>query len=426
MPPRGAGKTLIDKDRLAGRASPGRRLPGTVSFGVLVVIVLAGLAGPLLGLKGGFFVPVIVGEILAGVVVGKTGLRIVDPANPTVSFLAEVGFAMLMLTVGMNVPLRDPRLASSLRTGALFALVVAALSPLAGLLSAAVAGTGHAAVYAVVLASGSAAVLLPAIQEARLVGADALATMAEVTIADVATIVLVPVVLQPSRVGHALLGAVLVTAAVLALFATSRVLAPRPWVRHVRELSKRRHWVLDLRLSLLVLFFLAWLAQESGTSILIAGFGAGLVVAAIGGPHRLSTQVRGVAGGFFVPLYFVVLGAQLDLRGLVNNPAMIALAGALLGSNLVLHVLGARATRRSLGAGLAASAQIGVPAAVATVGLAEHVISRPVATAIILAALASLGAATFGVQLLVRDEQRGRDAARRAARLTATGEPAHP
>src|SRR5205085_11757232 len=61
--------------------------------------------------------------------------------------------------------------------------------------------------------------------------------------------------------------------------------------------SKQRRWALDLRLSLLVLFTLAWIAQRSGTSILIAGFGAGVAVAVLGGPKRLSTQVRGVAEG---------------------------------------------------------------------------------------------------------------------------------
>ena len=92
---------------------------------------------------------------------------------------------------------------------------------------------------------------------------------------------------------------------------------------HLRRLSKQRHWALDLRLSLLVLFFLAWLAQKSGTSILIAGFGAGVMVALVGGPKRLSTQMRGVAEGFFIPLYFVVLGTQLDLRGLLDHPALL-------------------------------------------------------------------------------------------------------
>jgi Kef-type K+ transport system membrane component KefB len=373
-----------------------------VSFETLVVIVLAGLGGPLLGVAGRWFVPVVVGEILAGVLVGPAVLGLVDPANVTVAFLGEVGFAMLMLTVGMHLPLRDRRLGAALREGTLLAGAVAVLAVPAGLLAASVTGTGHAAVYAVLLASGSAAVLLPALEETGLAGPEVMVVMAQVTVADVVTILSVPVVLQPGRVGHAALGALLVAAAAAALFVGSRLVSGQAWVHRVRQLSKRRRWALDLRFSLLALFALAWLAQRGGASILIAGFGAGVVVALTGGPKRLSTQMRGVADGFFVPLYFVVLGAQLDLGGLLRHPSMLALAAALAALNVVIHLLAAALAHRPAACGLAATAQLGVPAAIASLGLAEHVLSAEVATAIVVAALVSLGVCTAGVGRLVR------------------------
>ncbi len=271
-----------------------------------------------------------------------------------------------------------------------------------GLLAASITGTGHAAVYVVLLASGSAAVLLPALEESGIAGPDVMTVMAQVTIADVITILSVPIVLQPARVGHAALGAALVAGGVLALLGVARLLGARGWVHRVRRLSKQRHWALDLRLSLLVLFVLAWLAQKGGASILIAGFGAGVTVALIGGPKRLSTQMRGIADGFFIPLYFVVLGAQLDLAGLVKHPSLLVLAGALAALNVVIHLLAVALVRRPVAAGLAASAQLGVPAAIASLGLAEHVLSPDVATAIVVAALVSLGVCTDGVERLVR------------------------
>lgn len=373
-----------------------------MSFGILLLIVLAGLGGPLLGVAGRRFIPVVVGEILAGILVGPEVLAVVNPANPTVAILGEIGFAMLMLTVGMHLPLRDRRFAASARTGGVLAAIVCLLAFPAGLLAASIAGTGHAVVYAVVLASGSVAVLLPAIEETGLAGAEALTVMAQVTIADIVTILSVPIVLQPSRVGHAVLGGLLVALAALLSLALARLLADRPWVQRVRHLSKQRSWALDLRLSLLVLFLLAWIAQKGGTSILIAGFGAGLMVAAVGGPKRLSTQMRGIADGFFVPLYFVVLGAQLDLAGLVEDPAMIALACSLAVLNVAIHLLASALLHRGVAGALAATAQLGVPAAVASLGLAEHLLSPVVATAIVASALVSLAVCTVGVDMLVR------------------------
>lgn len=373
-----------------------------MNFGTLVVIVLAGLGGPLIALAGGrWFVPVIIGEVAAGVIIGRTGFGAVDPAEPTIVFLAAVGFAMLMLTAGMHLPLRDRRLYASLRRGSVLAVIVGLLAVPAGFAAAAIAGTSHAAVYAVVLASGSAAVLLPAFEETGAGGPEVLAVMAQVTIADVVTIISVPIVLQPSRTMHAILGGLLVALAAVLLLGAARLLRGSPRVDHVRNLSKRRHWALDLRLSLLVLFLLAWIAQKSGTSVLIAGFGAGVTVALIGGPKRLSTQIRGVADGFFIPLYFVVLGAQLDLGGLVGSPAMLAFAASLVVLNVLIHLIAAMVIRLPRSAGLAASAQLGVPAAVASLGLAEGVLSASVATAIVAAAIVSLVVCTVGVQQLL-------------------------
>ena len=101
-----------------------------MSLGDLALIVAAGLAGPLLAASRRAFVPVVVGEILAGVVLGRSGLDVVNADNETLSFLADAGFAMLMLTVGMHVPLRDARLRRGLGRGALAAAVAGVAAPL--------------------------------------------------------------------------------------------------------------------------------------------------------------------------------------------------------------------------------------------------------------------------------------------------------
>jgi Kef-type K+ transport system membrane component KefB len=373
-----------------------------VGLGHLALIVAAGLAGPLFAAGQRAFVPVVVGEIIAGVILGRSGLDVVHADDATVSFLAEAGFAMLMLTVGMHVPLRDRRLRRALGPGALAAGVAAITAPLGGLVVAELTGTGHIAMYAVLLASGSAAVVLPMLQERKLEGPEALVVIAQVTVADVAAIVAVPLVLQPSGAANAAVGGVLIAGCALIVFLVARSLRLRPWVHRLRKRSKRRGWALDLRLSMAVLFGLAWIAQESGTSVLLGGFGMGLVVAALGGPKRLSTQVRGIAEGFFVPLFFVVLGARLDVRALVDDPDLLLVTAALIVLNLVIHALAGLVTRQPLPASLIATAQLGVPVAVVQIGLQQHVITPALGAAVTLAALATLGVCALGTELLAR------------------------
>ena len=149
-----------------------------MSLGDLALIVAAGLAGPLLAASRRVFVPVVAGEILAGVILGRSGFDVIHADDATVSFLAEAGFAMLMLTVGMHIPLRDRRLRGALGRGALAAGVAAIAAALGGLVAAELTGTGHAAVYGVVLASGSAAIVLPTLQERKLDGPEAFRSLA--------------------------------------------------------------------------------------------------------------------------------------------------------------------------------------------------------------------------------------------------------
>jgi Kef-type K+ transport system membrane component KefB len=374
-----------------------------MSFGVLALIVGAGLAGPLLAIGRKAYVPVVVGELLAGVAVGRTGGGWLDASHPTTSFLADVGFTMLMFGVGMQVPIRTPGILVGVRRGAAAALLVAALAIPSGIAIAAVIGGGDAAIYALLLASGSAAILLPAVQEAGLVSdGRALTVMAQVALADVAAIAALPLVMQPGHAVRATLGGLLVVAAGIAFFALARLVGGSEVVHRLRHASKEREWGLDLRLALLLIFGLAWVAQRNGTSILVAGFTVGLLVAAIGGPKRLSRQVIGIAAGFFVPLFFVVLGARLDLRALIESPSYFSLAVLLVALNVALHAAGALLTRQGLPSALAATAQLGVPAGVVAIGLQTAVITPGQGGAIILAALVSIGTCTLGVALLGR------------------------
>ncbi|HEV3095163.1 MAG TPA: cation:proton antiporter [Solirubrobacteraceae bacterium] len=373
-----------------------------MSFGTLALICLCGLAGPLISAGGRGMVPVVVGELLAGVAIGRTGLEAIDPTDPTLTFLYEIGFLMLMFQAGMSVPLRDPGLSQSIGRGTRAALLVAALAVGAGLLLSQLAGAGHAAVYAVLVASGSAAVVLPILQERSLSDPVALTVMAQVTVADVAATVAVPLVLDPSRTGKIVAGSAAVAGCVLAMLFVARRLRGLAQVHELRMLGRRRHWAIDLRLALIVLFGLAWLTQRSGASLLIAGFGSGLMVASIGGPKRLSNEVLGIAGGFFIPLFFVVLGARLDLRGLFSDAELVAFAAVLVALNVLVHVLAARLLRLPRAAGLVATAQLGVPSAIVALGLPLHVLTGPQAAAIIVAALASIAVCSLGAAGMAR------------------------
>ena len=367
-----------------------------MTFGTLAVLVAAGMVGPLLASVHRAAPPAVVGEIIAGLIIGASGLRWVDPADPTLQSLAAVGFAMLMFVVGTHLPFRDPRLRPALGRGALTTVTTAGLALGAGWLIAPHLGLHRPLVLAVLLTASSAAVSLPLIQADRFEGSWQLVAISWIAIADVATVLAIPLVLSTGQLGRAVTGTGIVLITAGAIYFVTIGLARRPVVLDVRAQSKARGWALDLRTSLLVLFVLAWIATRFGTSILIAGFSAGAVVSLVGEPRRVAQQLIGVAEGFFVPLFFVDLGARLDIRALLDDARSIALAATLTVAATAVHVTAGRLWRVPLGPSLVATAQLGVPAAVASIGLQTGALRPAQAAAVMAAALGTLAICAIG------------------------------
>ena len=371
-----------------------------MSFAALALIMAAGLLGPLLASARRTAPPVVIGEILAGVAIGQSGLRWIDPAQPVLAGLAQIGFALLMFVVGTHLPLRDPALPSVLGRASLVTVTVGGLAVAAGLGVARLSNLHRPAIVAVLAATSSAAVALPVLHDLGRSDRQLLVTTAWVALADTATVLAVPLVMATGSVGRVLLGGALVVASAALLYGVARVTTGWPRVRWARHQSHRRGWALDLRVSLLALFALAWVATRFGTSVLVAGFAAGAVVALLGEPRRVAQQLVGLGEGFAIPLFFVHLGAQLDLGAMFRSPSSLALAGLLAGAAVAVHVLAAVVWRLPLGAGLVATAQLGVPAAVVSVGLGTGALTPAQGAAVLAAALVSLVVVAVGSALL--------------------------
>jgi Kef-type K+ transport system membrane component KefB len=365
-----------------------------VSFFQLSLIAAVALLGPLLALPRKWHLPVVLGQLLAGILIGRTGLGLVDSSDPTFTFVADVGFALIMFVAGTHVPVRDKAIRPALGSGALRAGTAAVLAAVVGVVIAFAFGTGHAPLYIVLLASSSAALVLPIVDSLRLTGPKVLTTTAQVAIADIACIVALPLAVDPPNAGRAAVGAAVVAACALVLFFVLRWLENSGNRGRLHDISEDRKFALELRIQLALLFALSGLAVLGHVSIMLAGFSFGLVVSAVGEPRRLAHQLFAVSDGFLGPVFFVWLGASLDLRTLAGSPRMILL-GICLGFGTLLVHGSIRALGQPLPLAVLASSQLGVPVAAATIGSQLHLLEPGEAAAMILGALISIGASTI-------------------------------
>jgi Kef-type K+ transport system membrane component KefB len=370
-------------------------------FGTLALLVVAGLVGPLLASVPRLRVPAVIGELLIGIVLGKTGFGVIDPGEPTLELLANIGFALVMFVVGTHVPIRDRAMRSAAPAALVRAILVGAVAACLGVGLAAIFDTGHAALYGVLMASSSAALALPIVDGLKLSGPPVLSVTAQIAVADTACIVLLPLVIDPSRAPRAALGAVAIAVCAGILFLALRYANDRGLRKRLHKYSEKHKFALELRISLLMLFGLAALAISTHVSIMLAGFALGLVVAAIGEPRRLARQLFGITEGFFAPLFFVWLGASLQVRDLGVHPQFILLGLALGVGAVLAHAVG-RLLKQPLTLAVLSAAQLGVPVAAATLGSEEHLLLPGEPAALMLGAIVTIAATSVAGVLAAR------------------------
>ncbi len=374
-------------------------------FAQLTILVLAGLAGPLLAFGKRGLIPVVIGELIAGFVLGKTGFGIIDSATQPLPVLSAIGFAMLMFTAGTHVDIGSPAIRQGFARGLLALALVAVTAVPIGLLLDHSLGVGHPALIAVILTGSSAAIAFPILEERGLSGPNVAFLIAWVALADSVTVIIMPLTLAKSGSPLEAIGGdvAIIAAGAIALVAANRVRNTRI-SQDLHNESLQRGWAWQVRVSLVLLLGLSAIAQKTGASTLVAGFLAGMVLVRLHESDRLTVQFTGVANGFFVPLFFVLLGAELNLRALLTSPSRIVLALGLAVGAVITHLIAARIAghEKYIATGMAASAQLGMPAAAASLGLSAGLLTPAEAAALVAGGVLTLIPATIGSLMLAR------------------------
>lgn len=294
-----------------------------------------------------------------------------------------------MFVAGSKVPMRDPTLRAGLRPGMARAALVGAVAIPAGWAIARWFGTGNGPLYAVVLASSSAAMVLPALAGVTGSLGGSPSFLVQVAVADVAAIVAVPLVVDPARAGYAARGVLAVGAAALLAFAFLRWAERSGWRKRVHRVSEDHEYVVELRVALGLLFTLAAVATAERISVMVAGFALGLAVARVGEPRRVAKQMFALTEGFAGPLFFIWLGASLNLHDVLDQPSTLGLGLTLGVAAVLVHAVGAL-TGQPWPLAVLAGAQLGVPVAAVTVAAGAGRLRAGEAAAVLLGAVTTI------------------------------------
>jgi Kef-type K+ transport system membrane component KefB len=286
---------------------------------LVVVGVVAALAPLIVALLPGPRVPQIVVLIIGGIVIGPEGLGLADPA--VLILLANIGLGLVFLLAGYEL---DPAVFGE-RAGRLalvgWLITVALAAGLVGVLDA--IGFVHAFVpVALGLTTTALGTLLPILRDHDLLaGRFGRYILAAGAVGELLPILGIAIFLG----AHSQFVGILSLASV-GLLAVILSLAPRlargSRIERIFKEGEHSTSQTTLRFSIVLLLFLLAVAAQFGLDVVLGAFLAGMVLRrwAPGDVHSLEEKLDAIGYGFFIPVFFVVSGMNLDVDSIVQAP----------------------------------------------------------------------------------------------------------
>ena len=378
---------------------------------LLIVVLLAFIVPVLLGRFRKLGIPVVVGEILAGMLLGKSGFNLIREDH-VLSILSILGFSLLMFLSGLeidftslfdvNTKKRSGILARILSNPLIFGLILFVLTLggafITGLIVHRLDLVSEPWIITLVLSTTSLGVVVPVLKEHGLSGNPfGQRILSAALIADFVSILAISIyVLLRSQ------GLTLEILLILVLFAvfvavhrlTALFQKHLPTEKILERLASPTSQIKLRGAIALALVFIA-LADSLGIENILGAFLAGVILslASSGSTSALRHKLDGIGYGFFIPIFFVMVGVRFDLPALLESREAVILVPFMVLAAYLIKLIPSMlfrvffSWRETFSAGFILSSRLSLIIAASAIGLELGVISPSLNSSIILVAI---------------------------------------
>lgn len=390
----------------------------TRSFIPLLVVLLIALIVPLVLTRfKRLRLPVVVGEILAGILIGRSGFGWVQQHDPVLDLLAEFGFAFLFFLAGTEIdfsslarsfrgvrqnPTRSPIVLALLS----FALTLALAFGLGAAMQT-LGVTTNAWMVGLIFAPSALGIIVAVLKETgNIRGEFGQTILIAALVADFGTLLLFTV--SVAILSHGLtfdillLGLLFVAFFIVYRFGNlffNRI----PGVRRTMEALSSSTTQIKMRAALSMLLIFVVLAEILEAEIVLGAFLAGVIIALLMQPEdrEMLHQIEAIGFGFFIPIFFIQIGLDFEFAALLegarlpgtNLPLAVLYVPLFLVAAFALKIIpaflfrGLLTTRQWLTLGILLSARLSLIVAEANIELRLGIIDPAVNAAVILTAM---------------------------------------
>ncbi|MDP3386097.1 MAG: cation:proton antiporter [Eubacteriales bacterium] len=313
---------------------------------IALVLIFANLGGML---SRKLKQPVVLGQILAGVLIGPIVLNIVKP-DVIISSYAEIGVILLMFLAGIETDLGDLKRTAGAASAIAFGGIIApfALGFMAVYYFFPQEGVIGAAFVGVILTATSIGISVQVLRELKKIkDKTGISILGAAVIDDVIGIVLLTIIVGvASPTGETGIAAVILK--MIGFFILAGI-GGRVFTSFMSKYSAKMLRNRNVgAFAIIICFLLAYLAQGFGVAAIIGAYFSGIVFSVTPYNNRVEQDVSNIAYTLFTPIFFLNIGLSISVTNisLIILPVVVLFLVAAM-SKIIGCGIGAKAMRYS-------------------------------------------------------------------------------
>ncbi|WP_157094458.1 MULTISPECIES: monovalent cation:proton antiporter family protein [Metabacillus] len=370
----------------------------------LVIVILAAFLTPILlhRLKMNFM-PVVVAEIIVGLIIGKSGFNAVSE-DMWLETLSMLGFIFLMFLSGLEIDFsafaggkkkeKLPSGKNAPNTFLVSSVIFAGIFVLSLLLSYFFVLIGlmdNAFLMTLIISTISLGVVVPTLKDAQIMKSNiGQIILLIAVIADLVTMVLLAVFASVYGGGdsNTWLLLILFGAGVL-LYFLGKSFKNRSFI----ETMSKGTIQIGTRAVFTLIIVLVAISETIGAENILGAFLAGVLVSLLSPNKEMVQKLDSFGYGFLIPIFFVMVGVDLDIWALFKDPKIFLLIPLLIIALLISKIVPVLYLKRwydmktTLASGFLLTSTLSLVIAAATIGERMEIITSEMSGALILVAV---------------------------------------
>lgn len=359
-------------------------------LGMLVVILFATLIGGQFSAR--LKLPAVVGELLAGIIIGPAVFNLVQPSE-IIKVFSDIGVIFLMFLAGLDCDIKT--LEKLLRPSVL----VAALGMIVPIITTYTTGIFfnfsqvESLFLGLTFSATSVSISVAVLQEmGRLKGKEGMTILGAAVADDLLSILLLSIVNgltgvseHGSSMGKNYIVSLLIQAAFLILLGLLSVYV----IPRLISLSQRLTLpVPETLVAMIIVLLSSWGAEKVGLSNVIGAFFAGLALNHTSAQKTLKKNFTVISYSSFIPVFFVSIGLDMSIKGILHDFILfivLVIGGVfskLVGAGLGAKIAGfSNSSSLLVGNGMVSRGEMAL--VVAQIGLTNHLLAPAVYSTVI-------------------------------------------